>query len=75
MYKVILSFFRQLIFWVLFFNFTRLVFLLYYSGIISAEGIRLTEILGVFSHSFKLDLATACYFMIFPFLVTTLYGF
>ena len=75
MYKVILSFFRQLIFWVLFFNFTRLVFLLYYSGIISAEGIRLTEILGVFSHSFKLDLATACYFMILPFLVLGIQSF
>jgi phosphoglycerol transferase MdoB-like AlkP superfamily enzyme len=75
MYKVILSFLRQLIFWILFFNFTRLIFLLYYSGIISAEHIRFTEILGVFTHSFKLDLATACYFMIFPFLILLIQSF
>ncbi|MEI7491937.1 MAG: sulfatase-like hydrolase/transferase [Bacteroidota bacterium] len=72
MKKLFLLIFRQLLFWILFFNFTRLVFLVYYSGIISAEGIRFTEVLGVFSHAFKLDLATACYFMIFPFLLLLL---
>ncbi|MCX6283527.1 MAG: sulfatase-like hydrolase/transferase, partial [Bacteroidetes bacterium] len=72
MKKLFLLFLRQVLFWILFFNFTRLVFLVYYSGIISAEGIRFTEVLGVFTHSFKLDLATACYFMIFPFLLLLL---
>ncbi len=72
MKKLFLLILRQLFFWILFFNFTRLVFLVYYSGIISVEGIRFTEVLGVFSHAFKLDLATACYFMIFPFLLLLL---
>ncbi|MCX6285576.1 MAG: sulfatase-like hydrolase/transferase [Bacteroidetes bacterium] len=72
MKKILLLFFRQLAFWILFFNFTRLVFLVYYSGILSVEGIRFTETLGVYTHAFKLDLATACYFMIFPFLLLLL---
>jgi phosphoglycerol transferase MdoB-like AlkP superfamily enzyme len=53
----------------LFFNATRLIFLLYYLNIIVVEKIRLTEVLGVFWYSLKLDLATSCYIMIFPFLL------
>lgn len=69
MRKIILSFFRQLLFWILFFNLTRLIFVLYYLNIIAVEKIRFTEIFGVFWHSLKLDLATACYIMIIPFLI------
>ena len=60
---------RQLIFWILFFNLTRLIFVLYYLNIILIEKIRFTEILGVFWHSLKLDLATSCYIMIIPFFI------
>jgi phosphoglycerol transferase MdoB-like AlkP superfamily enzyme len=66
------SFLRQLAFWILFFNLTRLVFLLYYLNIIIVEKIRFTEVLGVFYHSLKLDLATTCYIMVFPFLILAL---
>ena len=69
MRKIVLSLLRQLAFWILFFNATRLIFLLYYLNIIVVEKIRLTEILGVFWYSLKLDLATSCYIMIFPFLI------
>ena len=75
MKKLFLGFLRQLVFWILFFNITRLVFLVYYSGLLSVEGIRFTEVMGVFSHALKLDLATACYFMIFPFLLILLQSF
>ena len=75
MKKLFSLFIRQLVFWILLFNFTRLVFLVYYSGIIAIEGIRFTEVLGVFYHAFKLDLATACYFMIFPFVLLLLQSF
>ena len=75
MKKLFLLFLRQLAFWILFFSFTRLVFLVYYSGILSIEGIRITEVLGVFSHAFKLDLATACYFMLFPLLILIIQSF
>jgi len=69
MRKIVFSFIRQLLFWILFFNLTRLIFVLYYLKIIIIEKIRLTEVLGVFFHSFKLDLATACYVMVIPFLI------
>ncbi len=69
MKQILGSFFKQLIFWVLFFNFTRLVFVLYHVRLISVEGIPFWDVMGVFYHSFKLDLATACYFMVIPFLI------
>jgi phosphoglycerol transferase MdoB-like AlkP superfamily enzyme len=69
MRKIVLSFLRQLAFWILFFNITRLIFILYYLNIIIVEKIRFTEVFGVFIHSLKLDLATTCYIMIFPFLI------
>ena len=72
MKKLSLLFLRQIVFWILFFNFTRLVFLVYYSGIISIEGIKFTEVMQVFGYALKLDLATSCYFMIFPLLLILL---
>ncbi|MCX6282593.1 MAG: sulfatase-like hydrolase/transferase [Bacteroidetes bacterium] len=75
MKKLFSLFIRQLVFWIVLFNFTRLVFLLYYSGILSAEGIKVTEASEVFIHAFQLDLATACYFMVFPFLLLLLQSF
>lgn len=69
MKKVIASFLRQFAFWILFFNLNRLVFLLYHTNILMVEKIPLHEILGAFYHAFKLDLATASYIMIIPFLI------
>ncbi|MCX6305576.1 MAG: sulfatase-like hydrolase/transferase [Bacteroidetes bacterium] len=69
MRKIVLSFLRQLAFWMLFFNAARLIFILYYLNIIIIEKIRFAEVLGVFFYSLKLDLATACYIMVFPFLI------
>jgi phosphoglycerol transferase MdoB-like AlkP superfamily enzyme len=69
MKRIIFSFLRQLVFWILFFNLSRLIFLLYYQSLIRVEHIPFKEILGVFLFSFKLDLATACYLMLFPFLL------
>lgn len=69
MKKVIYSFLRQLLFWILFFDFTRVVFLLYHFRLIVAEKIRLIDIFGVFWYSLNLDLATAGYILIIPFLL------
>lgn len=69
MRKVILLLLRQFLFWILFFNLSRLLFLTYYLNIIRVEKINLLEFLSVFPNSLKLDVATACYFMIFPFLL------
>ncbi|MEI6682414.1 MAG: sulfatase-like hydrolase/transferase [Bacteroidota bacterium] len=72
MRKIVLSLLRQLVFWILFFNLSRLIFLLYYLKIILVEKVLLTEFLGVFWYSLKLDLATTCYILVFPFLLLTI---
>ncbi|MEI6899890.1 MAG: sulfatase-like hydrolase/transferase [Bacteroidota bacterium] len=69
MKKILLSFLRQILFWLLFFDFTRLVFILFHSKLLVAEKVTLTEIPGMFWYSINLDLATACYIMVFPFLL------
>jgi hypothetical protein len=53
----------------LFFNLTRLIFVLYYLKIILIEKISFWEITGIFWHSLKLDLATTCYIMVIPFVM------
>jgi phosphoglycerol transferase MdoB-like AlkP superfamily enzyme len=67
--KILSAFFRQFLFWIVFFNFTRLVFIIYNLRLILVEKIPLTEILLIPIKSFHLDLATACYIMFIPFLV------
>jgi len=69
MKKILKSLLSQLIFWLLFFNITRLIFILYYLKIILVEKISFLETLGVFWHSLKLDLATTCYILVVPFIL------
>jgi len=69
MRRILLSFLRQFIFWLLFFDLTRLIFIVWHHAILSAEHIRLSEVAGIFFHSLKLDLATATYINILPFLL------
>ncbi|MBN1200140.1 MAG: hypothetical protein JXA23_12365, partial [Bacteroidales bacterium] len=69
MKQIIGSFFRQLLFWILFFNLTRFSFILYYLHLLQIEQIPFQEVILLPYHAFKLDLATACYFMAFPFLI------
>ncbi len=70
--KIILSLLRQLFFWIVFFDFIRLVFLIYHLRLILIEKIGFFEILGVFWYSFPLDFATTCYILIIPFLLLLL---
>jgi hypothetical protein len=72
MKKILFSLLRQLAFWLLFFNLTRLIFILYYLKIIIVEKIRFSEVLGVFWYSLKLDLATTCYILIISFILLTI---
>jgi phosphoglycerol transferase MdoB-like AlkP superfamily enzyme len=69
MKKILFSLLRQLAFWVLFFDFTRLVFILFHIRLVIAEKIPLWDILGIFWHSINLDVATACYILIIPFVL------
>ena len=69
MKQVLLSLTKQLIFWLLFFAFARLIFLLFHFRLLEAEDISLLETIEPFWYALKLDLATACYILFIPFLI------
>ncbi|MDR0603792.1 MAG: sulfatase-like hydrolase/transferase, partial [Bacteroidales bacterium] len=61
---------KLVLFWLLFFAFTRLLFLLVYNNLLSA--VPMKEIFAVFYHALRLDIATACYFLSIPLLIFVL---
>ena len=67
--KILLSLFRQFLFWIVFFNFTRIVFLIYHTRLILVEKIPLADIIQMPIRALRLDFATACYLMVIPFLI------
>ncbi len=69
MKNIIASLLRQLIFWMIFFLITRVIFIVYNISLIRIEGISFSETILSFWYALPLDLATACYFLIFPFLI------
>ncbi|MDR1458976.1 MAG: LTA synthase family protein, partial [Bacteroidales bacterium] len=52
---------KSLLFWLLFFTFTRVLFLFVYSNLLA--NIPLKSIFAVFYHALRLDMTTACYLM------------
>lgn len=66
------SLLRQLLFWLLFFAFQRLVFIAFYAGFMRSRGITVSEIPGSFFHALQLDLSTAAYILLFPFVILLL---
>ncbi len=71
MKKYFQSIVYQLLFWLVLFAVERVVFLLWYSDMLTRDGIGFLEVLSVFPHAFKLDLATASYLLVIPFLLLT----
>jgi phosphoglycerol transferase MdoB-like AlkP superfamily enzyme len=69
MIKIFTSLIRQFVFWLLFFALNRLLFLLYYSGLVSIEEPGFGEILSGFWHALRLDISTASYLLLIPFLL------
>jgi len=67
MKQIVVSLLKQLLFWMLYFALARLIFLVFYSGSLQADGAGIFETLAGFFYAFKLDLATSCYFLIIPF--------
>ena len=65
--KIILSLLKQLLFWIVFFDFIRLIFVINHLHLILVEKIGFFQILGIFWYSFPLDLATTCYILVLPF--------
>ncbi len=71
--QIIISFFKQMLFWLLFFDCNRIVFLLF--NLKYLTGISFWNVLGVFWYSFPLDQSTICYLMWFPFLILFIQNF
>jgi phosphoglycerol transferase MdoB-like AlkP superfamily enzyme len=67
MKKIMNSFLRYLLFWVLFFVVIRATFIGYHIKPFSAE--HLSDILGAFVYGLRLDLSMASYFSVLPFLL------
>ncbi len=55
--------------WMLVFALERTIFLAYYHTLLSADSLSIAEILSVYYHAIKLDIATASYLLLFPFLM------
>lgn len=75
MLRLYTSFFKQYLFWILFFALGRLVFLLFYGSEIFQQTDSFVEVLTSFQKGFNLDLATASYFMLIPFLMHLVMAF
>lgn len=69
--RISLSFFKLLFFWVLFFDFGRILFSIHNWE--KLDGIKFSEWLGAFYHSIHLDLATAGALSVLPFLFILIY--
>lgn len=61
---------RQLLFWILIFASERLLFLLYYCSNITVDKIPFSELVQTFYYALALDLSTASYILIIPFLLS-----
>lgn len=70
MKRYVISIFKHFLFWMLFFAIGRFIFLL--SNISQLNSIGFLEIVSSFFYALKLDFSTACYLMVFPFLILTL---
>ncbi|HOI87994.1 MAG TPA: LTA synthase family protein [Lentimicrobium sp.] len=75
MKQILLSLLKQLIFWLLFFAFTRTVFFLFNFQLLRVEGISFFEVMAGYYHALQLDFATACYFLLFPFFLLLVQSF
>lgn len=67
--KLILNLLKQLLFWVLYFSFIRAFYLIYNLSELRNDSIGFWESMASFIYGFRLDLATAIYLIIIPFLL------
>ncbi|MBS4056453.1 MAG: sulfatase-like hydrolase/transferase [Bacteroidales bacterium] len=63
---------KRLLFWMLFFALLRMVFLAYYQQQIMLENIVFPDVLAVFWHALPLDFSTACYILLFSYVMLML---
>lgn len=70
MYRLLKNLLILALFWLLLFNIPRICFLFYYSKLLTIEGVKFSEMIGVFPHAFRLDMATVCYLLVIPFILS-----
>ncbi|MBC8320961.1 MAG: sulfatase-like hydrolase/transferase [Bacteroidetes bacterium] len=73
--QVIISLIKQFFFWMLVFAVSRTVFYVYYSGVLSIENIEFSEVFASFWYALPLDIATASYILVMPFLILTVQSY
>ena len=71
--KLFISFFKEYLFWLLFFAICRFIFLIY--NVSELKGISFGDILSTFFQAIYLDTSMACYFLAFTFFCYSLFGF
>ena len=70
--RIIVSLIKQFLFWMLVFAVSRMVFYIYYSGILTIESIDISDVFISFWYALPLDIATASYILVLPFIVLTI---
>ncbi len=73
MIEIIYSFAKRMFFWMLLFFTVRALFLVYYIRLLKAENIPFTNAIASFWYAIPLDISTASYLIILPFLLTLIY--
>ncbi|MEN8225277.1 MAG: LTA synthase family protein [Bacteroidota bacterium] len=69
MIRLLASILKQYIFWLLFFALNRAIFLLYYFPLVAMEKPGFNEVMAGFWYALRLDISTASYILIIPFLL------
>jgi phosphoglycerol transferase MdoB-like AlkP superfamily enzyme len=73
--SILFNLLRQLLFWLLFFALARAFFIIYNFHFFKVENVTVGELMSVFFHALPLDLATACYILAIPFLISAVQSF
>lgn len=73
MKEILINLIKRLVFWLLVFSFSRLLFLLWELNALTVEHITFNEAVKGFWFALPLDIATACYLLAFTFVILIFY--
>ena len=73
--KILSSLIKQLVFWLLYFVIIRIIYLLYNLNFVLVEEVNFWEVISSFYYALNLDIATACYILLIPFIILVVQSF
>ena len=73
--KILSSLIKQLVFWLLYFVIIRVIYLLYNLNFVLAENVNFWDVISSFYYALNLDIATACYILLIPFIILVVQSF